>query len=94
MADTATDTTERFTPGDRVRVVDDAPGGNPRTPGYLKGRVGVVTMRHGVIVNPLDHHEPYPPLYTVEFRIEELAGPPGPDLLTADLHDEWLSGAD
>jgi len=85
--------TERFTPGDRVRVLTTVDGGNPRTPYYLRGRVGVVTELHGVIVNPLDHHFPYPPLYSVTFRVEELAGPPGPDLVIADLHDEWLEPA-
>lgn len=89
-----TDAEERFRPGDRVRVAESVPGGNPRTPHYLRGRVGAVTELHGVVVNPLDHHLPYPPLYTVEFRIEDLDGPAGDDLLTADLHDEWLVDAD
>ncbi len=83
-------TDERFRIGDRVRVLETCPGGNPRTPHYVRGRVGIVTARHGVIVNPLDHHQPYPPLYTVTFRVEDLGGPPGRDLVTADLHDEWL----
>jgi len=85
--------TERFAPGDRVRVLTTVDGGNPRTPYYLRGQVGVVAELHGVIVNPLDHHFPYPPLYSVAFRVEELAGPPGPDLVIADLHDEWLEPA-
>lgn len=85
--------TERFTAGDRVRVLEERIGGNPRTPGYLKGRLGTVTQSHGVIVNPLDHHHPYPPLYSVVFRVEDLGGPPGRDLVVADLHDEWLEPA-
>lgn len=85
--------TQRFAPGDRVRVLTRVDGGNPRTPHYLRGRVGVVTELHGVIVNPLDHPSPYPPLYSVAFRVEELTGPPGPDLVIADLHDDWLEPA-
>jgi hypothetical protein len=50
----------------------------------------MVTERHGVIVNPLDHHFPYPPLYSVAFLVEDLDGPAGADLVIADLHDEWL----
>ncbi len=85
---------ERFSVGDRVRVVRNVPTGNPRTPRYVRGHSGVVTARHGVIVNPLDHHQPYPPLYTVEFTIEDLFGLEGEDLVTADLHDEWLEPAE
>lgn len=84
---------ERFAPGDRVRVLTERVGGNPRTPTYAKGRTGVVTARHGIIDNPLDHHHPYPPLYSVEFRVEDLTGPAGGDLVVADLHDEWLEPA-
>lgn len=84
---------ERFRAGDRVRVLDERIGGNPRTPRYVKGRVGTITQRHGVIINPLDHHHPYPPLYSVVFRVEDLGGPPGRDLVVADLHDEWLEPA-
>ncbi|MPZ54519.1 MAG: nitrile hydratase subunit beta [Acidimicrobiia bacterium] len=80
----------RFSPGDRVLVRESCHGGNPRTPQYVRGHVGTVTVRHGIVVNPLDHRDPYPPLYTVIFRIEDLGGPPGRDLVTADLHDEWL----
>lgn len=85
--------TERFAPGDRVRVRVEQPEGNPRTPAYVRGRMGVVVERHGVIENPLDHHFPYPPLYSVAFRVEDLNGPPGPDVVVADLHDEWLEAA-
>ena len=81
---------DRFLPGDRVRVLTAVDGGNPRTPLYLRGRVGVVSELHGVIVNPLDHHFPYPPLYSVTFRVEDLSGPLGPDLVIADVHEEWL----
>jgi hypothetical protein len=58
---------DRFGVGDRVRVLDDVPGGNPRTPHYLRGRTGTVVRAHGVVENPLDHRDTYPPLYTVVF---------------------------
>lgn len=80
----------RYMVGDRVRVRSHVDGGNPRTPDYTKGHVGEVAALHGVIENPLDHHHPYPPLYTIVFRVEELTGRRGPDLVTADLHEEWL----
>ena len=84
---------ERFAPGDRVRVLAERPGGNPRTPRYTRGKTGVVTERHGVIVNPLDHHHPYPPLYSVAFRVSDLTGIDSGDIVVADLHDEWLEPA-
>ena len=79
----------RFHEGDRVRVLTEVPGGNPRTPRYLRGRTGTVVLRHGIVDNPLDHTHPYPPLYSVLFPL------PGqePDEVLADLHEEWLTQA-
>lgn len=73
-----------FAPGDRVRVRADVPGGNPRTPVYLRGRIGTVVRCHGVVDNPLDHRETYPPLYSLLFGLSD-----GDELL-ADVHEEWL----
>jgi hypothetical protein len=83
----------RFAVGDRVRVRSEVDGGNRRTPDYAKGRTGMVTACHGVIDNPLDHHHPYPPLYTIVFRVVDLSGKTSLDLVTADLHEEWLEPA-
>jgi hypothetical protein len=77
---------DRFGVGDRVRVLDDVPGGNPRTPHYLRGRTGTVVRAHGVVENPLDHRDTYPPLYTVVFPL-----PGGQDEIVADVHEEWLT---
>lgn len=76
--------------GDRVRVLESVPGGNPRTPGYARGRTGTITARHGRIDNPLDHSGVYPPLYSVSFLLQDLGGPAGHDRVTADIHEEWL----
>jgi hypothetical protein len=81
-------TVDRFQVGDRVQVRLEVPGGNPRTPGYLRGRTGTVVRAHGVVDNPLDHRDPYPPLYTVVFPL-----PGGHDETVADLHEEWLEPA-
>lgn len=77
----------RFHVGDHVLVLDDVPDGNPRTPAYLRGRRGTIVLEHGVVDNPLDHHDPYPPLYSVLFP---LGGDPPGDEVLADLHEEWL----
>jgi hypothetical protein len=78
----------RFRVGDRVRVLDAVADGNPRTPRYLQGRTGTVVACHGVVVNPLDHQQPYPPLYSIVFTTAE-----APDELLADIHEEWLTEA-
>jgi hypothetical protein len=79
-----------FRVGDRVRVRRSAPGGNPRTPHYLRGWTGTVVRCHGVVDNPLDHHRAYPPLYSVVFPLPEASSR---DEVLADLHEEWLEAA-
>jgi hypothetical protein len=75
-----------------VRVRTEAPGGNPRTPRYLRGWIGIVVRRHGVVENPLDHREAYPPLYSVVFALADGRHPH--DEVLADIHEEWLEPAD
>jgi hypothetical protein len=81
----------RFRVGDRVRVLDDVPSGNPRTPAYLRGRTGTVVAYHGIVVNPLDHRDPYPPLYSVVFTVTDEQG--AEDEVLGDIHEEWLEDA-
>lgn len=80
-----------FQVGDRVRVKSANPDGNPRTPLYIRGKVGVVTGIHGRIDNPIDHHGIYPPLYTVEFAVRDVFGTDSSDRLAVDVHDDWLA---
>ncbi len=80
---------DRFHIGDHVSVLLERPDGNPRTPDYLRGKVGRVTRTYGVIDNPLDHRDPYPPLYTVEFDL----GQASRSQISADLHEDWLEPA-
>lgn len=87
-------TAHRFAVGDHVRVLRERADGNPRTPHYARGRVGTVVVVHGVIENGLDHRGLYPPLCTVQFDIAELTGRQGSEVVTADLHEEWLTPAD
>lgn len=73
-------------------MLDEALGGNPRTPAYLRGRTGTVVLEHGVVENPLDHRDPYPPMYSVVFPLGD--GGPGSDEVLAEVHDEWLEPAE
>jgi hypothetical protein len=81
----------RFRVGDRVLVRTDVRDGNPRTPGYLRNRTGTVLIRHGVVDNPLDHTQTYPPLYSVVCELSDGRSPH--DEVLADLHEEWLTAA-
>jgi anaerobic selenocysteine-containing dehydrogenase len=84
----------RFHVGDRVRVITDNPAGNPRTPAYVRGKRGVITILHGCIVNPLDHRGVYPPLCSVLFRVGDVFGGGSRDTLSVDVHEDWLAAAE
>lgn|GEM_PF-3685078 len=75
----------RLRVGDWALVLATSPSGNPRTPAYLRGRVGQVVRSHGVVSNPLDHAVDYPPLYSVVFPLDATTE------VLADLHEEWLA---
>jgi hypothetical protein len=87
-----------FEPGQRVRVSDRAHAGHNRTPGYLKGKTGLVERVRGAFRNPEDlaygdEGLPKQPLYTVSFSQCELwpaYGGPESDRLEADLYEHWL----
>lgn len=79
-----------FQIGDRVQVKVTNLEGNPRTPPYIRGKVGVVIALHGRIDNPIDHRGVYPPLYTVEFEVRDVFGTDSSDRLAVDIHDDWL----
>lgn len=83
----------RFKIGDRVLVKPEAPGGNPRTPRYVRGKRGRVAKIHGVMDNPLDHRGRYPPLYTLTFDVREVFGGSGDGTLYVDVHEDWLEEA-
>lgn len=82
-----------FQVGDRVRVKLANPEGNPRTPSYILGKIGVVTALHGEIDNPIDHRGIYPPLYTVDFEVRDVFGTDSADRLAVDIHADWLDPA-
>ncbi len=83
--------------GDRVRVRAVWPPGHVRTPGYVRGRTGVVVGVRGPYPDPevLAYGRPGPHrrLCTVRFRQEDLW--PGyrggaRDSLQVDLYEHWL----
>lgn len=91
----------RFSPGDRVRVAGRSHEGHCRTPGYLKGKTGLVERVHGSFTNPETRAYgsdglPKQPLYNVAFVQSDLwpgyRGPAG-DRLYVDVYEHWLEEA-
>ncbi|MDH4246935.1 MAG: nitrile hydratase subunit beta [Deltaproteobacteria bacterium] len=90
-----------FQVGQRVRVLTRQPTGHFRTPGYVRGRVGVVQHLTGAYLNAetLAHGgDGRPPLmmYRVQFQQPALwpdyAGP-ATDTLVVDIYEHWLEPA-
>ena len=94
-------TPPRFEPGDHVRVSSEDKPGHVRTPGYVRGKPGVVISVLGEFRNPEslaygDSGLPERPLYKVSFRQVDLwERYPGPtdDELCADIYEHWLEPA-
>lgn len=68
----------KFSVGDRVTVVADAPKGHTRKAGYIRGKTGVIDLAHGEMIYPdtagNDRGESPEHVYTVRFTNEELWG--------------------
>jgi nitrile hydratase len=68
--------TQRFQPGDRVRVKNDFVPGHVRMPGYVRGKVGVIVGVSPAYPFPDAHAHGVQardePTYDVRFRSEEL----------------------
>jgi hypothetical protein len=85
-------------PGQRVRIADRTHDGHHRTPGYLKGKVGVVAREHGAFTNPETSAygasgAPERPLYLVGFAQDDVwpaYGGVSEDRIYADLYEHWL----
>ena len=87
----------RFRVGDRVRVRNLHPPGHTRCPGYVRGKVGVVSRLDGEWTIPdVEAHSPVrvpETLYSVRFDTGELWGD-GQQAVTVnvDLWDSYLEG--
>ena len=94
-------TSQRFKPGDHVRVRSEDKPGHVRTPAYVRGKAGLVESVLGEFRNPEllaygDPGLPERPLYKISFRQkdlwEEYPGPPD-DTLCMDIYEHWLEPA-
>ena len=95
---------DRFAPGDAVRVMTGDPPHHVRTPGYLKGRSGTVTRVVGAFRNPETlayggDGLPKQALYLVRFdqthiwEHYESAARYQNDRLLIDMYEHWLEPA-
>lgn len=95
------DATARYAPGDRVRVLTDAPTTHHRTPGYAKGRTARIAVVCGAFPDPEKRAYgssglPRVCLYRVEFDQSEVwdgyRGSPQ-DKVYLDVYEHWLEPA-
>lgn len=90
---------ERFRPGERVRVLALHPPGHCRTPFYTRGRTGTVLGVAARLPSPEELAYgrpglPVEPVYRVAFEAGELwPGQAGADRVIVDLAEPWLQPA-
>jgi nitrile hydratase len=86
--------TDKFSVGERVKIKTENPGDLKRVPKYIKGKVGVVQKVRGRIVNPRDHRDERPTLYSVVFSPQELFPQTSKnDKVIVDVFEDWLMPA-
>lgn len=83
----------KFSVGDRVTVVSDAPRGHTRKATYVRGKTGVIVMAHGEMVYPdttgnsMDETSEH--VYTVQFTAQELWGAEAAEPNATSTFDVW-----
>ena len=88
-----------FTAGQRVRVSDRPHRGHHRTPGYVKGSVGVIERRQGEFTNPETRAYggsglPEQALYLVRFDSKDVLEVTSGDRIYVDVFEHWLEEAE
>jgi nitrile hydratase subunit beta len=92
----------RYRDGQRVRVAARPHEGHHRTPGYLKGKAGIVERAHDSFPNPEkrayggDGH-PHQHLYLVGFWQRDIWPDyrgQAADRISADIFEHWLEEAE
>ena len=85
----------RFAKDERVMVKTVHPGPNRRTPGYLRGRTGVVIVVHGRVPDYAhDHGDDWGPLYSIIFDLDDSShNGRKKERVVADIHESWLERA-
>ena len=90
---------QRFKTGDRVVVRNDDKAGHIRTPGYLRGKSGVILRDFGAWPNPetLAYGRdglPKKTNYWVQFAMDEVWDGDGTyakaDTVVAEIYEHWL----
>jgi nitrile hydratase len=91
----------RFEVGDRVVVKRSWPPGHRRTPGYIRGKAGVIERVCGAFPNPEElaygfDGEPKKVLYRVRFLQKEVWPAyrgPAHDVIEMEIFEHWLEPA-
>jgi nitrile hydratase subunit beta len=88
----------RYREGQRVQVAARPHEGHHRTPGYLKGKIGIIERMHASFTNPETRAYgtgglPKQPLYLVSFAQHDVWSAyrgRGDDRIYADVFEHWL----
>lgn len=84
------DKVPKFKVGDLIRTHNFNPKGHTRLARYVRDKVGVVKIDHGVYPLPDDPEKPQH-VYSVEFKASELWDEANPiDTLRIDLWDDYM----
>ncbi len=90
-----------YSPGDQVKVREDSPPRHHRTPWYVKGKTGRISVVCGPFHNPETRAYggsglPRQPLYRVEFdqaNVWEGYASKSSDKIYIDIYQHWLESA-
>jgi len=81
----------KFALGDKIKIKTDNPGDSKRVPKYIKGKTGIVQKIRGRIVNPRDHRDERPTLYSVAFVSNDLFPEASKkDKVFVDIFEDWM----
>ena len=88
----------KYRAGQRVQVAARPHEGHHRTPGYLKGKIGIIERMHASFTNPETRAYgtdglPKQPLYLVSFAQHDVWSAyrgRGDDRIYADVFEHWL----
>ena len=82
---------DKFSVGERVKIQTENPGDLKRVPKYIRGKIGIVQKVRGRIINPRDHRDERPTLYSVVFSSDELFPQMSrKDKVIVDVFEDWM----
>lgn len=82
--------TYKFLVGDKVRIKTENLGDTKRVPSYIKGKAGVIHAVCGRFVNPKNHLEERPVIYSVMFDLNQISNASSGEKVFVDVFEDWI----